>query len=1049
MIRPAFSIYDASAGSGKTFTLAKEYLKIILTSPSDEAYKHILAITFTNKAVAEMKKRILNYLLEFADKEKHPNSVMLDEIIKDIQKDANYIQLKSIKILKNIIHNYAAFDVMTIDKFTAKVIRTFAFDFQIHPQFDISLDTETLLEEAIDALIAQAGSEQKLTDTLIDFALDKTEEDKSWDISYDLMEVGKLLTRENHRLEIEAFQDQPIEVFEYLKKTLYAKKALLEEDIKQLIEEVFKTLQDSGIERETFSAQYYPKHLDKIKSTFLMPDRKYTEDGNFKTNKNAKGKEEVVALIPYFVETNTQIYALIGKRDFILATLQNLTPLSLLQAVNKELKNLLEEKNQLIISDFNSIIHNELKNQPAPFIYERIGEYYRHYFIDEFQDTSVLQWNNLIPLIDNALSSEDHYQQRGSLMIVGDPKQSIYRFRGGRAEQLIDLTKEVNPFVNPDKKVYHLDTNWRSFDEIIAFNNAFFKNISQFFNNSLYKELYHDKSAQKNESKEGGYVSIQFVEGHEDEDLELTKIEKYLEATYETIQQCLSQGFDYKDIAILTRKREPGIQLARFLVQKNIPVLSSESLMIALSPEVSFLVTFLNYLNATDDKESLAQVLYYIGMHNDTELSLHDFIDVGLQCESEEALDRWFAKYTIQISLRQLKQRSVYEIVEFLVMKLIAPDKRDAYVQDFLDRVLEQEVKNKAGIADFLKYWEHQHESFSVSIPEGKNAITMLTIHKSKGLEFPVVIFPFADENYVKSPKDKLWVEHEEDTSLPKFLVNHSKKVETFGEKPQEVFDERNEEILLDNVNLIYVALTRAVEQLYIISSMKLTSKGEVVQNDMATFFMNYLQNTGDFKTEKFQYSFGEQVRRSKPKPRESHVHTLPVNAFTTSMDHVKIASREAVMWGSERSKAIAYGNLIHDLMSKISSRSEVNYVVQLATEEGLIGENDKIQIAGELHKIVNHPNLYEFFNPEHKLFCEMEIVRPSGGVLKPDRVEINTHNEAFILDYKTGAPQSSHLKQLWEYAESVAEMGSKLKKCCVVYLADEVNIVELDLRNI
>ncbi|MFN4198904.1 MAG: UvrD-helicase domain-containing protein, partial [Flavobacterium sp.] len=332
MIRPAFSIYDASAGSGKTFTLAKEYLKIILTSPSDEAYKHILAITFTNKAVAEMKKRILNYLLEFADKEKHSGSVMLDEIIKDIQKDANYIQQKSVKILKNIIHNYAAFDVMTIDKFTAKVIRTFAFDFQIHPQFDISLDTETLLEEAIDALIAQAGSEQKLTDTLIDFALDKTEEDKSWDISYDLMEVGKLLTRENHRLEIEAFQDQPIEVFEYLKKTLYAKKALLEEDIKQLIEEVFKTLQDSGIERETFSAQYYPKHLDKIKSTFLMPDRKYTEEGNFKTNKNAKGKEEVVALIPYFVETNTQIYALIGKRDFILATLQNLTPLSLLQA---------------------------------------------------------------------------------------------------------------------------------------------------------------------------------------------------------------------------------------------------------------------------------------------------------------------------------------------------------------------------------------------------------------------------------------------------------------------------------------------------------------------------------------------------------------------------------------------------------------------------------------------------------------------------------------------------------------------------------------------
>jgi hypothetical protein len=227
---------------------------------------------------------------------------------------------------------------------------------------------------------------------------------------------------------------------------------------------------------------------------------------------------------------------------------------------------------------------------------------------------------------------------------------------------------------------------------------------------------------------------------------------------------------------------------------------------------------------------------------------------------------------------------------------------------------------------------------------------------------------------------------------------------------------------------------------------MKLTSKGELVQNDMATFFMNFLQNTGDFNTEKFHYSFGEQVRRSEPKSKKSHVHTLPVNAFTTSMDHVKIASREAVMWGSERSKAIAYGNLIHDLMSKVSSRAEVNNVVELAMKEGLIGENDKIQIAGELNKITNHPILYEFFNPEHKLFCEMEILKPHGGLLKPDRVEINTHNEAFILDYKTGAPKSSHMEQLREYAESVAEMRCRLKKCCIVYLADEVNIVQLDL---
>lgn len=1046
MARPAFSIYDASAGSGKTFTLTKEYLKTILTDPSEEGYKKILAITFTNKAVAEMKNRILQYLQEFANMDNLPNSNMLDEISKEIQKEQRYIQQKSKKILKSIIHNYAAFDVMTIDKFTTKVIRSFAFDFQINPLFDISLDTETLLEEAIDALIAQAGTDQKLTETLVDFALDKTDEDKSWDISYDLMEVGKLLTHENHRLEIEAFQDQPIEVFEYLKKTLFSKKMQLENEITQLAEKVFKTLQDCNVEREAFSSQYYPKHLDKIKSTFLMPSTKYVEEINFKTNKNAKGKEIILELIPYFVETNMKIYSLIGKRDFIMAATQNLTPLSLLQAVSKELKHLLKEKNQLILSDFNSIIHNELKNQPAPFIYERIGEYYRHYFIDEFQDTSVLQWNNLIPLIDNSLSSEDHYQQRGSLMIVGDPKQSIYRFRGGRAEQLIDLTKDVNPFVNPDKKVFYLETNWRSFDEVIAFNNAFFKNISQFFNKSLYKELYYDKSTQKNVNKEGGFVSIQFVEEYSEDNQELSKTEKYLECTYETIQQCLSNGFEYKDIAILTRKRNPGIQLARFLAQKNIPVLSSESLMIALSPEVSFLVAFLNFINTFDDKESLAQVLYYIGEQNNIETSLHDFINAGLSCETEEALDYWFASFQIHLSLRQLKQRSLYEIVEFLAMKLIYPDKRDAYVQDFLDRVLEQEVKNKAGVSDFLKYWEHQQEFFSISIPEGKNAITILTIHKSKGLEFPVIIFPFADENYTNSRKDKLWVEHDEGNALPKFLVNHSKKVETFGEKPMEILYERNEEILLDNINLIYVALTRAVEQLYIISSMKLNYNSELVPNDMATFFITYLQNIKVFDPQVFEYSFGTKTRRSSSKPKFSKVLTLPIKAYTTSMDHVKIASLEAVMWGSERGTAIAYGNLIHYILSKIFSRLDVKNALEQAVEVGLVGENDKIKIAEQINKIINHPGLYEFFNPNHKVFCEMEILRPFGGLLKPDRVEINSNNEAFIIDYKTGARQIAHLEQLREYAQCIAEMGYELKKSCIVYLANEVNIVELQL---
>ncbi|HTG66531.1 MAG TPA: UvrD-helicase domain-containing protein, partial [Flavobacterium sp.] len=576
MQRHSFSIYDASAGSGKTYTLVKEYLKIILTSPKNDAYRNILAITFTNKAVHEMKSRIVGSLSEFAKDEpsKKAQDLMRD-LVNGRRKENNpdeweeepiglsniQIKTKSQQIIKHIIHNYAAFDISTIDKFTHKVIRAFAHDLNLPMTFEVTLDTENLLTEAIDAIIAQAGEDETLTRLLIDFTMEKTDDDKSWDISREIMETGKLVLNENNRNEITQFHDKTIEEFVEIKKKLLVVCNDLEKENVAFAEAALLLIENNGIDLKSFSRGTFPNHLASIRDGKYNPkNKKFYEFEDIAINKTAKDRALIENIIPELLQILGTIYKNFEKRDFYAAFLKNITPLSLLNTVSNELAKIQEEQNVLSISEFNAIIHREIQNQPAPFIYERLGERYRHFFIDEFQDTSEMQWQNLIPLIDNALSGQDDYGNKGTLMIVGDPKQSIYRWRGGKAEQFIELSKDNNPFNNPDKKIEHLDKNYRSCSQIIEFNNDFFKLLSSEFEQPDYKDLYENHSHQKSNDKTGGYVKISFIPRVEDSEEEetLDKTELYVLATLNTIQKVVKEGFEYKDIVILTRKRSEG-----------------------------------------------------------------------------------------------------------------------------------------------------------------------------------------------------------------------------------------------------------------------------------------------------------------------------------------------------------------------------------------------------------------------------------------------------------------------------------------------------------
>ena len=485
-----FKIYDAAAGSGKTFTLVKEYLKRILSSKNESYYKHLLAITFTNKAVAEMKQRIISNLVLFSKHEFLDNpSEMGKSIATELDLTLQQINTQSKKVIKHVLHHYSYFSVETIDHFNHRIIRTFARDLKLSGNFDVDLDVQKLINEAVDQLISKAGDDPKITKVLLDFAITKTNEDRSWDISKDISKISQLLYKETEKQTILKLKKKSIDDFLALNTKLKKKKLLYTKQINEIAKETLQLIEEAGLQYDDFSGSYLPKHFQHLsKSNF-----KINYAANWQTSMGEKPlypkrvSDDVALIIddltPRFQNNFETTKSLVYELFLNDSMLKNSVPLSVINLVSKEIEVIKEEKNILPISEFNSLIYQEIKNQPAPFIYERLGEQYRHFFIDEFQDTSFLQWQNLVPLIDNALSQEYEDSTQGSLLLVGDAKQSIYRWRGGLPEQFIDLCLENNPFLTEKVEVETLPKNYRSCKEIIEFNNQFFTFISKFLNN--------------------------------------------------------------------------------------------------------------------------------------------------------------------------------------------------------------------------------------------------------------------------------------------------------------------------------------------------------------------------------------------------------------------------------------------------------------------------------------------------------------------------------------------------------------------------------------
>ena len=1033
MQQSAYKIFNASAGSGKTFTLVKEYLKILLSSDKNQKFRQILAVTFTNKAVNEMKGRILSSLAEIsedADEKKESEMALL--LSKELGVDQSTLRQNAKVQLRKILHNYAYFDVSTIDKFTHRVIRTFARDLKLSHNFEVLLDTDLLLEESIDNLMSKAGQDKQLTQALIDFALVKTDSDKYWDLHNDLFKAGKMIFRENDLPHLKRLVSKSINDFITLQKHLRSEKRKIEKSAALLADKALGIIADSDLTEDDFPRKTLPGHFMRIKRLDWDLDTLY--DNKLEENLQAGNILKSGSELPYeefplrILDVYQKAKTLIMRWALLENAYQNLLPLSVLNAMYLEIRQIEDEKDVLPISSFNSIIAETIANQPAPFIYERLGEKYRYYFIDEFQDTSQMQWNNLIPLVSNAIESVDNEGNTGSLMLVGDVKQAIYRWRGGRPEQFLDLiTQAQNPFVLKPT-VHSLDTNFRSAGEIIRFNNAFFKSVSYFISNPAYRHLFAEETQQKFNSKEGGFVNIDFLDANEESMDEL-----YSESVRKAIHSSIEKGYQYSDICILTRKKKHGILLSEHLIESGIPVVSSETLLLSSSTRINFLIDILKLANLPHDKDiAFAVFNFLIPRNSDYHNNMQDALG-GPQ--------NWLLKHHY-FDLQSLHYQSVYDGLEEAIRLFGLASDSDAFIAYLLDEVLKLEKRQDTGIVAFLDFWEKNIDKLSVTAPDNLEAVKIMTIHKAKGLEFPIVIFPYANTNIYYEKDAKLWqgVDKDEFCGFQELLFGKKKQMVDYGEEFSERFTAEQEKLELDAFNILYVALTRAIEALFIITKKDLDAKGSHKTSLYSGLFIHYLNELGLWTGRQDSYSFGELNPRTTRKfagPEQESIEYMISNRNETAP---KMVIKNAALWDDQRMMAIERGTIIHYILSQINTISDLDEVMKRTRVSGMMNEKEAEGLFNTILQIIKHPELSTYYREGLDVKNEHEIICENGLILRPDRLIIDKE-KATIIDYKTGSPKSEHREQLITYGSAIIEMGFDLDNRIIVYINDDIEV--------
>ncbi len=1067
---PLLHIYKASAGSGKTYRLVQNYIAYILQP--GHRFDEVLAITFTNKAAAEMKERILGTLSELSAATSDNDYILQ---LQDLYRKrglpvpaAAEISSRAGELLQDILHNYSRFSVSTIDSFFQNLLRSFARELNISVNYNLELDRESLLQEVVDRLVDLSGSEghEGLTRWLLAFMNDRISNEKSWDPSADLLAFSQHLFDDEFLAIMDAHQgpEGPEAPSQRLMKKIESLLTALNKIIRSFENQMdewgrqgLECLRHFGVEYSDFSGgrrsvmNYFNKirkenARGKVKSYEVNSSLQKSLDGEksfiaksslLKSELQAAlegGAEEILRKAANHSRRHLKLYrsALLVKR--------HLFQLGILGEMSRLLAGLRKERNLLLIDDTERLLQGVIEGNDTPFVYEKTGSRYRFFLIDEFQDTSDKQWSNLFPLLSNALDEGDE------VLIVGDRKQSIYRWRGGNMELLGHIAESSlgRSLESRQVQIEHIKENYRSARAIVLFNNALFSAVRE-KSAASWNELpdfagHLEDAAQKLIKEISGYVELQWIDFKKDESDEDNWKEMHLSMLEGRIASALNDGYSYSDIAILTETNEEGRRVADYLGRKKIPVISQESLLLSSSPGVQLLISALKHLSDIDNELYTSSLFYqYFKMTAKSRLSDPAFLRLAKNPE------QWAESAFPQTFLREkesLAHLPLYDLVNELVLLFELHAPADAFVMQFSDLVLEYSLQKSQSLQDFLEWWELKGKKEALSSSEGRDAVAVMTVHKAKGLQFPVLILPFFHFAFRHKINPLIWVksrEHEPFNVLPYLPVTYQNP--SGNTLFEEDFEKEKQLMLADQLNKWYVAFTRPMERLYILAHRDTKSASALMEECIPSVLEALAgrlpavpDESGSLlrigKAEKKRKESGPKEEEGEQSFRIKNISLHPYRKRPGMKFH-----RAGPEDDSRRSirESLEYGRLVHELLSRLHSAADIEEKAGELTDEGWLPQSRKAELIQRIEALFEKPELKTWFDPATKAVSEREILLPDGKILRPDRV-IFSEKGAVVVDFKTGKMRKEDAEQVKEYARVLEEMGHSIAGVFLLY---------------
>ena len=1005
-------VYRSSAGSGKTYKLVKTYLSLLFKIKSNFGFKQILAITFTNKAAEEMKKRVLTALDEISrDGKKNKLAI---EISKENNFDIDQVVERSKIITQKILHNYRDFNLMTIDKFTNKVIRSFSKELGISNNYNIILEENEFLEDVISKYIDEVSKNKNQLNILEKIIDESIELGVNNNIERQLNKLKRIIFKSDSHFLNPMTTDEIAALRSFVFDGLNISEKKLKNSIglgqKILID---YQIQDSWMPYGRVKTIF--NSIDQISNLSYKDIEKWNfwleKDLWFKKSLNKSELATVNIIYDSIISQIKTIVEEVSNRLKLIEVHKFLVPFSMVQSLIERINIEKAAQNSILISDFNDLVSDIIKNEPAGFIFEKIGSKYQYILIDEFQDTSTLQWNNIIPLVHESLSVG------GQNLLVGDAKQAIYRWRNGNVSQFIDLPKIHdttlrhnyeslfdNSFI--EKK---LDNNWRSSVNIVEFNNWFFSQIVKDLDSPIIEKAYKNLK----QDCQRDFKGLVKVEISEKANFDLDHFLK------SNILNAIESGYNFKDISILVRSKKDALKIINSILKNRvningelleIPFISEDSLFLNNSLAYKILISALNYFEFKEDRDLLI-LNHFLENYFSSEHSIFELVMTNIRIFDFEYYSKFFD----------------FEKLSF-VSKILHLNPNDPFVDFFMNLCNNLILKENFSIVQLLDYFQEKASKLSVENAP-KNAIQILTVHKSKGLEFPVVIIPFTNWSS-KSNLDipYTWVENInlKNRNIDLYIVEMSKRSLSHLDKKL-IYEMEEKEVLLDTLNLYYVAFTRAIDQLYI--SFENSDKKVNLSNLLATKIKEHLF----FNQENNHLIIHDNREKVIKIDSEVDFVSKPYNLIFSS-DYNYYNNIHGVINFSSKEN---FGTFFHNVISKVYSdfSTGFDYLETLSNQSNLdINYIDKTKIY--LKEIEKNKSLSFIYDSNQIIYNERELRSSDSEILRLDRLIIKD-NHAIIIDYKTSKGEND-ISQVSNYLHNIKLCGFKKVSAFLLYVSNQ-----------